>query len=102
MFSFTFTLTTLALPSLSVANSSITGPSFRHGPQVGAQKSIRTGLSWFKTSVSKFVSFSSTAIFFSLESVCVFALGFYRTESYRQLKQSLRLKSPIIIGVFDA
>ncbi len=64
IFELTSTFTILAFPSLSVANCSITGPSFRQGPHVGAQKSTSTGVSDSSTSASNVSSLSSSAIFF--------------------------------------
>jgi hypothetical protein len=57
----TFTFTTLALPSYSLATSSSTGPTIRHGPHHGAQKSTRTGTSLLTTSSSKFASVPAIA-----------------------------------------
>jgi hypothetical protein len=48
------------LADLLARTSSSTGSIIRHGPHQGAQKSSRTGLSLFRTEVSKLVSVSST------------------------------------------
>src|SRR5215217_1016393 len=55
-----FSLATLALPSYSFAISSTTGPTMRHGPHQGAQKSTSTVPVWFRTSCSKFSLVNST------------------------------------------
>src|SRR5574344_1715689 len=49
-------------PSYSVANSSTMGEIIRHGPHHGAQKSNNTGSFDFKTSSSKFESFTAVII----------------------------------------
>jgi hypothetical protein len=48
-------------PTYSEASSSIRGAIMRHGPHHGAQKSTRTGISLFKTSVSQVASFTTPA-----------------------------------------
>src|SRR5580700_732209 len=53
-------LPTFTLPWYSVASSSTMGAMARQGPHQVAQKSIRTGLSDFNTSASKFASVTST------------------------------------------
>src|SRR3954465_8226525 len=58
----TFSLTTSTLPACSAAMSSRIGVSMRHGPHHSAQKSTMTGLSAFRTSVSKLESVTSLAV----------------------------------------
>ncbi len=48
-------------PTYSEASSSIRGAIMRQGPHHGAQKSTRTGISLFKTSVSQVASFTTPA-----------------------------------------
>ena len=69
----TFTLQTFTLSPCSSAISEMVGESMRQGPHQGAQKSIRTGLSEFMTSASKFslVMFISV-IFTSLIFILVY------------------------------
>src|ERR1700722_2949382 len=55
-FSSRFILAIVSCPCISVASSSSMGPIILHGPHHSAQKSTRTGLDAFKTSVSKLVS----------------------------------------------
>src|SRR5208337_4384931 len=52
-------LPTFTLPSYSRASSSTMGAMARHGPHQAAQKSTKTGVSDFRTSWSKFESFTS-------------------------------------------
>src|SRR5271166_3047839 len=74
----TLIFTNLTLPSYSLASSSIEGAMALQGPHHGAQKSIRTGLSDLRTSLSKFESVTwrtlSFAIRFSnLHRACVYS-----------------------------
>src|ERR1700683_3929618 len=58
-FSSVFNLTNFALPAFAAATFSTIGPSMRHGPHHGAQKSTRTGWVLWSTSVSKLVCVTS-------------------------------------------
>src|SRR5579871_6960501 len=62
----TLIFTNLTLPSYSLASSSIEGAMALHGPHHGAQKSIRTGLSDFKTSLSKLESVTWRTLSFAI------------------------------------
>ena len=61
-FSSTFILTMRTLPSYSAASSSMMGPTARQGPHQGAQKSSSTGISEFRTTLSKVASEICSAI----------------------------------------
>src|ERR1700728_3496140 len=54
-----FNLTNFALPAFAAATFSTIGPSMRHGPHHGAQKSTSTGWLLCSTSVSKLVCVTS-------------------------------------------
>src|SRR5579863_185269 len=58
-FSSVFSLTNFALPAFATATFSTIGPSMRHGPHHGAQKSTRTGWLLCNTSASKLVCVTS-------------------------------------------
>src|SRR5690606_16454845 len=61
-FKSTLTFPTIALPSYSLAISSTIEPIIRQGPHHSAQKSIKTGLSDFKTISSKLLFVISNVI----------------------------------------
>src|SRR5206468_7393834 len=65
-FSSTFSLTISILPWCSLAISSSTGATRRHGPHHAAQKSTRTGLSACSTSFSNVASVTSRIALLSL------------------------------------
>src|SRR3989338_897791 len=72
----TSSLPTFSLPSYSFAISSTAGAIILHGPHHTAQKSTNTGLSDFRTSVSKFASVTSTGF---IRSPCRSSLQPHRT-----------------------
>src|SRR5947209_1288683 len=55
-------LTTLSASARSLAISSTTGATIRHGPHHGAQKSTSTGLSDSRTSAWKLLSVTSVTV----------------------------------------
>src|SRR5436305_6501301 len=61
-FSSVFILTTFSSPSRSLAISSTTGATIRHGPHHGAQKSTRTGTSDSMTSAGKLLWVTSGTV----------------------------------------
>src|SRR6202012_1659769 len=70
----TFTLPTTALPLYSLAISSTTGPTIRHGPHHSAQKSTKTGLSDLRTNSSKFASVISKAISLNFKFLQIYSI----------------------------
>src|SRR5580692_6405466 len=63
----TLIFTNLTLPSYSFASSSIEGAMALQGPHHGAQKSIRTGLSDLRTSLSKLESVTWRTLSFAID-----------------------------------
>src|SRR5438552_2163971 len=56
----TFSLPTFTLPTNCSASLSMVGPSWRHGPHQGAQKSTTTGTLLFSTSLAQLALVNST------------------------------------------
>src|SRR5437764_7497234 len=67
-FSSTLHLPILALPANCSANLSMVGPSWRHGPHHGAQKSTTTGVLLFSTSVAQLALVNSTTFLPAMRS----------------------------------
>ena len=73
-FSSVFSLTNFALPACAAATFPTTGPSMRHGPHQGAQKSTSTGCALCSTSSLKLVCVTSAKELMSFVTLLEFGL----------------------------
>src|SRR5690606_8703143 len=93
-----FSLATFARPAYSVAICSTTGPTMRHGPHHGAQKSTNTVPSWETTSLSKF-SFVSSITFSAMCGILSIFLKCVHAGDHPLLKRPPRLRMNRETGV---